>query len=177
VGHPTLPPHPNRALRLNPTVLRIAVAKITLVTNEKDSNLSPGGWAEFQDYDFNFYSQDGTLKPDNPAKVWCDKLLEVADRIGRTACPGSRLEGWVKDAGFENVAVKKFKFPLGMWPKDPVLKEVGTCNLIQMLNGLEAFSMRLLCDGDGWSEEQVHVLLAQVRKEAKSSAAHIQYDM
>lgn len=96
--------------------------------------------------------------------------------IGRTAAPGPKLEGWVRAAGFQNVEIRKIKFPVGPWAKDPVLKEVGTCNLIQMLNGLEAFSMRLLCDVDGWSETEVHVLLAKVREELKSPGIHRQYD-
>ncbi|KAK0652708.1 S-adenosyl-L-methionine-dependent methyltransferase [Cercophora newfieldiana] len=140
-------------------------------------NLRPGGWAEFEDYNFQLYSEDGSLSTSNSAYAWVAKLLKVADRIGRTATPGPSLEGWVRAAGFQNVTVKKIPFPVGPWPKDPVLKEVGTCNLIQMLTGLEAFSMRLLCDGDGWTEEQVHSLLAEVRKELKTPGLHAQYDM
>ncbi|KAK4443336.1 S-adenosyl-L-methionine-dependent methyltransferase [Podospora aff. communis PSN243] len=140
-------------------------------------NLRPGGWAEFQDYNFQFYSTDGTLSPTSPAYTWATKLLSLADRIGRTASPGPHLEAWVHAAGFQNVTVKKLPIPVGPWPKDPVLKEVGTCNLIQMLNGLEAFSMRLLCDADGWSEEQVHAFLTEVRKDLKRPGVHAQYDM
>jgi hypothetical protein len=104
-------------------------------------------------------------------------LLPLASKINREPCPGPKLEKWVKDTGFKNVIAKKFKFPLGPWPKDKLLKEVGMCNLQQVLNGLEGFSLRLLCDVGGWTEAEVTVLLAQVRRELKDPSIHMMYDL
>lgn len=50
-------------------------------------------------------------------------------------------------------------------------------NLRQVLDGLEGFSLRLLCDVAGWTENEVYVLLANVRKELKNPAIHMQYDL
>lgn len=124
-----------------------------------------------------YYSEDGSLTDEHATRKWLTTLLPLADKIGREPCPGPKLEKWVKDAGFKNVTCKRFKFPLGPWPKDRQLKQVGMCNLIQVLNGLEAFSLRLLCDVAGWTVEEVTALLAGVRKELKNPALHMQYDL
>ncbi|KAJ3952112.1 hypothetical protein N0V92_011452 [Colletotrichum tropicale] len=96
--------------------------------------------------------------------------------MGRTGCPGLKLEDWVKDAGFQNVKHYKFKCPIGPWAKDPQHREVGMLNLIQTLDGLEAFSLKLFCDVLGQTKEEVLVMLAKVRQEIKSNALHAMFD-
>jgi len=90
--------------------------------------------------------------------------------------PGPRLEEWAKEAGFKNVVHQKFKFPIGPWPQDAQLRQVGLYNIKQILDGLEAFSLRLYCDVLGWSEAEAHVLLAKVRQELKSGKVHCHVD-
>jgi hypothetical protein len=121
-----------------------------------------------------YYSEDGTLTEDHKTKQWITALLDTAAKLGREPLPGPKLADWFKGAGFQNVKEEVFKLPIGPWPKDPKLKEVGMINLVQILDGLEAFSLRLLCDVAGWREEEVMVLLAQVRKELKSRTFHAQ---
>jgi len=83
----------------------------------------------------------------------------------------------VRDAGFENVVVKKFAMPIGSWARDGRLKKVGTYNMVQILDGLEGFSMRLLCDVGGWTEDAVHEILKGARKELKDPALHLRFDL
>ena len=104
------------------------VAAITPNLTSSLSNLRPGGWVEFQDFDLHNYSQDNSIPPDNKVKEWYDTLLEGCDRIGRTASPGTQLETWARDAGFVNVHHKKFKLPLGPWPKDKTLVLHALCS-------------------------------------------------
>ncbi|KAH6689653.1 S-adenosyl-L-methionine-dependent methyltransferase [Plectosphaerella plurivora] len=136
--------------------------------------LSTGGWAEFQDYDMRYYSEDGSLTKEHHTKKWIDTLLASAAKVGREPVPGVKLKEWVTDAGFVNVREEVFRMPIGPWAKDRDMKQVGQINLVQILEGLEAFSLRLLCDVEGWSETEVTVLLANVRNELKSGAFHAQ---
>ncbi|OHE94360.1 methyltransferase domain-containing protein [Colletotrichum orchidophilum] len=136
------------------------------------ANLKPGGWVEFQDYDINFVSEDRTLTEEHHAHRWGKLLIDALRKIGRDPCIGPLLEGWVKDTGFVNVVHQKFKMPIGPWAKDPYYKEIGMMNLIQMLDGLEAFSLRTFCGVHGWTREEVLVLLSQVRKELKTGSFH-----
>lgn len=91
--------------------------------------------------------------------------------------PGPRLEGWVKDAGFTDVVHQRFKLPIGSWPKDPHYKELGIINLIQLMDGAEAFTFRIFCDVLGWTRDECIVMLAKVRNELKSNTFHARMEL
>ncbi|KAK2051778.1 methyltransferase domain-containing protein [Colletotrichum caudatum] len=139
-------------------------------------NTNPGGWVEFQDYDLLYTSDDGTLTEEHETLKWDKLFLEACDRMGRDARPGPKFKDWVRGAGFVNITHKQFKMPIGPWPKDPYYKDIGMCNLIQILNGLEAFTLRIFCGVLGWTRDEVLVMLAMVRNELKSGAFHARYD-
>ena len=79
--------------------------------------------------------------------------------------------------GFINVVAQKFKVPIGPWPKDKHLKTVGSFNLVQIEDGLEAFTLRLFTTVLGWQLEEVQVLLANVRKDIRDPRIHAQFDL
>ncbi|KAK2015051.1 methyltransferase domain-containing protein [Colletotrichum eremochloae] len=135
-------------------------------------NLSPGGWAEFQDWSFQLTSDDGSLEGTDLQR-WVDLFMDASRAFGRDAQVGPKLEGLVRDnTGLINIHHQPYKIPAGPWAKDPYLKDIGMCNLIQMLDGLEGFSMKLLCGALGWTKEEVIVLLAGVRNDLKSGKVH-----
>ena len=163
-------------------------------------NTKPGGWAEFQDFDLEYYSEDGSLKEDQSISKWITTLIDAAYGFGRDPRPGSKLEGWMKDAGFENVHHEKFRLPIGPWAKDGHFvcstrqyaddndmvdlslltqdqKTIGAWNLVQIEEGLEGFTLRLFTQFLGWTAEEVHVLLANVRKDLRDPRIHAQLDM
>ncbi|KAK1509828.1 methyltransferase domain-containing protein [Colletotrichum tamarilloi] len=135
-------------------------------------NLRPGGWVEFQDYDFEFSSLNGSLRPHHKTHQWDQAFLKAARLCGIEPCPGSKLEGWVQDAGFINIGHKTITVPLGPWAKDEYHQEIGLGNLIQLLDGLEAFTLRLFCGVLGKTEEEVSTLLSEVRQELRSQVFH-----
>jgi hypothetical protein len=62
---------------------------------------------------------------------------------------------------------------VGTWPKDPKLKEIGAYQLVQMLDGVESYTMALLVRVLGWSPEEVQVLLSHARNELRSRQNHL----
>jgi hypothetical protein len=48
---------------------------------------------------------------------------------------------------------------------------------MQLLEGLEAFSLRLYTGVLGWKWEELQVLLAGVRQDMKNPAIHAQFDL
>ncbi|GKT92066.1 methyltransferase domain-containing protein [Colletotrichum tofieldiae] len=130
------------------------------------------GWVEFQDYDISFHSDDGSLTDKHHTDKWSKLLLQACEMAGRDPCPGPKLEGWVKSTGFTDVVHQQFKIPVGPWPKDPHYRDIGMTNLIQLLDGLEGFSLRTFCGIHGWTKEEVFVMLAHVRKELKTVGFH-----
>ncbi|EQB44466.1 hypothetical protein CGLO_16786 [Colletotrichum gloeosporioides Cg-14] len=126
-----------------------------LVKNVYD-HLNPGGWAEFQDMDIQYYSDDGTLTEKHETRP--------------------RLKEWVTDAGFQRIAHQRFKLPMGPWPVDPHYRDIGTLNLYQLLYGLEGFTLKLFCDYLGQTKEEVCVMMAKVRKELQDPSLHGIFD-
>ncbi|KAI4227821.1 MAG: hypothetical protein L6R36_002115 [Xanthoria steineri] len=146
--------------------LATAIADWPKLVSQAFQFTKPGGYSEFQDYDLVYYSEDGTLTDDLAIQKWITILLQAARDFGRDPCPGPRLAGLMRDAGFQNVEEEKYKIPIGPWPKD---KHLG--------HGLEAFTLRLFTQVLGWKSEEVHVLLANVRKDLRNPKIHAQFDL
>jgi hypothetical protein len=47
-------------------------------------------------------------------------------------------------AGFVNVVERTYKVPLGGWPADPRLRELGQWALLGFLSGLEGYALATL---------------------------------
>jgi len=139
-------------------------------------NLKPGGWAEFQDFDLHNYSEDDSIPEESYVIEFYTNLIDAMEQAGKTACPGRRLAGWARDAGFVNVHHEIFKLPIGPWAKDERMKEIGACNLLQLLEGLEAFTLGLFTRVLGWSPERVHAFLISVRKDVKDRKVHMMHE-
>jgi hypothetical protein len=146
------------------------------------------------------YSDDNTLTEDDALYQWARDITKAFRDNGTEACPGKYLEGWVKDAGFTNVHHEIIKIPVGPWPKNKQIvsfcissyrnrriarltldknekKEIGLMNLIQLLEGLEGFSLRIYTGFLKWQVEEVQVLLAKVRQNLKRKDIHALFDL
>jgi len=121
-----------------------------------------------------YHSENNSLTDSHCTRQWLNALLEAAEMSGREPLVGPKLLDWVKEAGFQEVTEHIFTLPIGRWPKDAKLREIGLLNLTLILDGLEAFSMRLLCSVAGWEQDDVRTLLDGVRGELTSGAFHAQ---
>jgi hypothetical protein len=81
------------------------------------SCLKPGGWVEFQDWDSQLRSADGSLDGTILSEYF-DQIVPAFLEAGYDIRHGRHLEEWVKKAGFVNIKAKKYLVPLGTWPKD-----------------------------------------------------------
>ncbi|EXJ61465.1 uncharacterized protein A1O5_11781 [Cladophialophora psammophila CBS 110553] len=140
-------------------------------------NLNPGGWVEFQDFDINYYSQDGSLTEKHAFRRWLVLCMEAAGKVGRTLRVGMHLEQWVRDAGFTNVQVFKVPVPIGPWAKGQRMKRMGLFNWTQIFEGLQAVSLRLFLNVLGWTQPELESLLVEVRKDMKNKEIHSLYDV
>ncbi|KAL4808156.1 S-adenosyl-L-methionine-dependent methyltransferase [Aspergillus unguis] len=140
------------------------------------AQLKPGGWVEFQDFHLVNYSEDGSLKEGNNVNRFYELLREACAKINRPVTIGKDLQKIVEDAGFENVHHRVFQLPLGTWPRDRHMKDIGALNMLQMLQGLDAFSAATFTNILGWTIEEVQVFLTLVRKDAKDRTVHMMHD-
>lgn len=54
---------------------------------------------------------------------------------------------------------------------------MGSWNLVQIQEGLEAFTLRLFTGVLGWNAEDVQRLLEKVRKDIRNPRIHAQFDL
>ncbi|KAL1982369.1 hypothetical protein VTN96DRAFT_1400 [Rasamsonia emersonii] len=139
-------------------------------------NLKPGGWIEFQDFEALPYSEDDSVTPDNHLIKMLRYLGEACDKVGRTLNPGPFLKGWVEQAGFTRINEQIFKLPIGAWPKDRRLKELGSFMAVSFIEGVEAFTLTPFIDVLGWSKDEVMEFNAKVRQDVTRREAHPIYN-
>ena len=89
---------------------------------------------------------------------------------------GAHLEQWMKDAGFVNVTVVKTAVPVGSWPKDEKLKEMGMLNHIQLSEALKAVSLGTMLN-QGWTFDDIQAFLVDVRQDLNDRSIHSMYDL
>lgn len=81
----------------------------------------------------------------------------------------------IEKAGFVDVHEKSVKWPIGPWAKDKTKKELGSINLYHWLNGMEGYIMYLMTkfgDPEPWTQEEVRVYTAQMRKDLLNPRYH-----
>lgn len=135
--------------------------------------LKPGGWVESQEFDCIVLSDDNTIPPDSKLFEWVTLWNQGIGMMGMTGrIDPEKMASQMCEAGFINVQVKRYKMPIGPWPRDPRLKEAGMYGLVAVLEGMQGLSMKVFTKFLGWSVEQLEVFLAEVRKELKRGHMH-----
>ncbi|PMD49054.1 S-adenosyl-L-methionine-dependent methyltransferase [Hyaloscypha variabilis F] len=144
--------------------------------SESFNCLVPGGWAEIQDMDFAACSDEDSVPQDSAIVDWHRLICEGASdmNINMRMSPVA-LKAQFENAGFTNVQVVNKKIPIGPWAYDQKLKEIGSVQLMNFLDGLEAFSLAIFCRSLRWSAVEIQVFLAQVRQDAKSHQTFHRY--
>lgn len=137
------------------------------------AHTKPGGYIELQEMDYFGIIQPTSRNPGTSFHTWCTQQGSAAMKVGvnlRTSV--EFMKSSLEKVGFTEVAVQEFKLPIGPWPKQKRLRDAGLLQLSAMLEGLEGLSLRLLKFYDGWTLDELKVLLAKVRAEIKDPGCH-----
>ncbi|KGO67581.1 hypothetical protein PITC_094500 [Penicillium italicum] len=137
--------------------------------------LEPGGWIEQMEFDVRVRSDDDSLKEEHQLWSWGDMFIKCAKQAGRSLNTHETMRSGIEKAGFVSVHQKKSRIPLGPWPKNKVLKEVGQLQYAHWNAALEGWAMWLLThfgEPEPWTKEEVQVFLAKVRVELKDPYIH-----
>lgn len=130
--------------------------------------LKPGGWCEDAELTSETKSDHWDIPEDNAAKKWANLMTEGIGKLGRNMRPeGPKIKEMMEEIGFVDVVYRPFKIPIGTWPANKVLKEAGANQLVGMLDGLQSLSLAIFTRGLGWQQEELEVLLMEVRAEFK----------
>ncbi|KAF6823218.1 methyltransferase domain-containing protein [Colletotrichum plurivorum] len=140
-------------------------------------NLEPGGYIELQDNVFPMKCDDGTMTDDFVPLRWHRLLIEASGKMGRPCTVPPLFEQMLTDAGFVDVKVRREKWPINGWAKDPRMRELGEWCQASALSGIEAVSLALFTRVLGWSVLQTSVFCAEVRNAHKAIGVHAYYDV
>ncbi|KAJ0361704.1 hypothetical protein COL26b_013627 [Colletotrichum chrysophilum] len=136
------------------------------------SHLSDGGYLELIEIDCIPLSDDGTLTPEHSIMKTGNLLLEATTNAGRKYIYPPDLKAMMVEAGFDDVTMQLFKWPVNSWPKEQKYKEIGQWQNENLYQGWEAICMAPLTRALGWTKEEVTVLMAQNRQDFNNRNIH-----
>ncbi|KAJ5743227.1 hypothetical protein N7533_010329 [Penicillium manginii] len=139
-------------------------------------NIKPGGWIEQMEGNPRVRCDDGSIPDNNSCLLFGLECCRAADNWGRPVTLADNMKQELEKAGFVDVHVKEYKWPIGAWPKDPILKEAGRLHYHQWTSGMEGWAIFFLTKygvPEPWSIEEVQVLMAKVRKEIHNPRHHL----
>lgn len=140
-------------------------------------SIAPGGWFELQDLLMPLQTDDNTMPPESAFYKWNDIFQQAVARMGRDTTWAGEYQKWMKETGFVNVERFNYKLPINTWPKDKKLKELGKWNLVNMVDGLEGYTVRPFTKIMGMGIEEVELLMMEVRKELHSKKMHVYWPL
>ncbi|KAF1965155.1 methyltransferase [Bimuria novae-zelandiae CBS 107.79] len=133
----------------------------------------PGGYIELQEMDYMGVIQSTSRNPGTAFIQWCTEQGKAAAKVGINLrmIPNVMVEQ-LRRAGFVDVTVHEFRCPIGPWAAEKKMRDAGILQLSAVLDGLEGLTLKLSRFYEGWTRQELDVLLAKVRTELKSKECH-----
>jgi hypothetical protein len=107
-----------------------------------ERHLVPGGYIEQVEMGVVPTSDDGSHRGTVYEK-WGKASLESGDRFGKTLRIVDESKQRMIDAGFIEVVERRYKLPIGPWPKDKHLKMLGKYCRLVVEESMEMWTMYL----------------------------------
>jgi len=107
---------------------------------------------------------DDSMPPDHAVAQYWDLITEGLGALGVNLNATLLLADLMREAGFVNVQTRIFHVPIGLWPKNMILKMVGLYWRTILVDGLSPIALGPYTRGLNWGKEQVDSWLVEVRK-------------
>jgi hypothetical protein len=104
--------------------------------------LKPGAYFQQAEISVVPKSEDGSIAGTH-MEQWGPLALEAGEKFGKSFRIAEDSKALIEQVGFANVTYRRFKWPIGPWPKDPKLKEIGSFNRLGWEDGVEGWAMYL----------------------------------
>ena len=139
------------------------------------NHTKPGGWFQQMEMSIEFKSDDGTVGPDHVMALWSRTFIEAGERMGKTFKIANNAARLIREAAFVDVEERWYKIPVGRWPKDKRLRELGFWNYNYCMEGLEGWAMYLLTRVMNWSVLEVRDLVTKMKNALNDRKSHAYY--
>ncbi|KAI5458182.1 S-adenosyl-L-methionine-dependent methyltransferase [Mariannaea sp. PMI_226] len=135
---------------------------------------APGGWVQSCEADVHFYSDDGTAELEPVLKTWGQLYEDGGKVMGRPFFVQQEglQEKALQAAGFTDIKIVDYKLPVGGWPKDPRLAEVGNFVKLTLENDIEGYTLLLWHNVLGWPKDDYQIFLMGMRKALRNRKVH-----
>ncbi|KAF3767016.1 S-adenosyl-L-methionine-dependent methyltransferase [Cryphonectria parasitica EP155] len=146
----------------------------TVLFKEAFTALKPGGWLESFEGSPHMVSDDNTVPENSAIAQWGRFFEEGGKKIGRSFIvveEGIQKKA-MEEAGFVDIQEWELKAPVGGWPQDKKLKELGTWAQTSLLADIEGLVLFVANVINGWTREEVLVYIAHLRREVRSNKHH-----
>ncbi|EMR61965.1 putative methyltransferase domain-containing protein [Eutypa lata UCREL1] len=139
--------------------------------------VKPGGYFESKESSSVITSDDGTVAEGSALDQWGKVFSEAGKKFGRTfrVVEEDIQRKAMEAAGFVDIQEYNFMTPIGGWPADPNLKEMGQFMQLALLQDIEGFLVYLWTTVMGWTKDEIRVYAAHLRREIKSGKHHAHY--
>jgi hypothetical protein len=112
------------------------------------------------------------MTPGYAVDKWLTLVQQGLLKLGPDLNSTTRLANDLREAGYVNLEERIFKVPIGIWAKNKTLKMIGLYLRTVIFEGLQAISLAAFVKGLGWSQQEMEVLLVDVRKDLFDVTKH-----
>ncbi|RPA84842.1 S-adenosyl-L-methionine-dependent methyltransferase [Ascobolus immersus RN42] len=154
-------------------MLQGAVKDFDVIFTKAYDALAPGGWIELVECHMDPYSEDGTYERlATGLHTYFSSLLSASAKLGCVMDQTPQLQQKIKSAGFTNVSERTYKAPVGAWPKDHKMKEVGRTMYGICMIGAESYGLALFTRVLGMDEEEAQKIIEGARRDLGRRGVH-----
>jgi hypothetical protein len=136
----------------------------------------PGGYIESFEPSSYLESDDGTVTDKMAMGQWGKLFVEGGRKMGRSfeVYQKGTVRAALEKAGFVDIHEQNFKVPVGGWPKDARLKEIGQLTQLGFSMDPEGYVV-FLAHTLGWKREETLVFASHMKRELRSPRIHAFY--
>lgn len=140
--------------------------------------LAPGGWVEHLEFAINTNADPSSEKhADKMFTAFSESVLGVGEKTGMTFKIIGQMKELMHEAGFVDICEERFIWPIGPWPKDPYLKDLGRWGERNWTEGIEGWVMALYTRLLGWTYQEVQAFVKDFRAEIKNRKNHFWHEV
>ncbi|KAM5357563.1 hypothetical protein ACJZ2D_016134 [Fusarium nematophilum] len=135
---------------------------------------APNGWVESMEASAMMVSDDDTVADDSAMHEWGRLFQEGGKKMGQSfeVVEDGIQKKYMEEAGFVDIHVENRRVPIGAWPKDARMKQIGQYVHAALEQDLEGFVLYMANQLMGWTMQEVSVYCAQLRRELRSKKHH-----
>jgi hypothetical protein len=137
-------------------------------------HLKPGGWIEHLEFSVETSADKTSDKyADQILTAFSQSVLNAGEtKTGMTFDTIHVMRGHIEAAGFVDVHEERFVWPIGPWPKDEYLKDMGRWGERNWCDGIEGWVMALYTRLLGWTYDEVKAFVSDFQGVIKDRKNH-----